>query len=54
MIEEQANPLAGAQILVHGEPHFEVERNLVAKDRHKPRIAQGERHLAAADAEAGA
>jgi protocatechuate 4,5-dioxygenase alpha subunit len=53
-IEHGAAARARPQILVHHDPQPEFDGNLVREDAHEPRVAAGHRHLAYADAHAGA
>ena len=54
MVEHQAHPAVGLEVLVHHHPGRQVEAEAVVKDGHEVRVAPRDSHLHGADAESGA
>jgi len=54
MVVNQAHAARRAQILMHHQPHFEIEADLAGQHRQEIGIAARDRVLAAADSEARA
>jgi hypothetical protein len=52
MIEEEAHPLRGAQVLVHGEPDLQAEADLVGEDGHQVTVPGRDPRLATGDPDA--
>ena len=53
-VEDRLATGAGAQVFVHGDPGFQLERGLLRQHAHQLFVAARQRHLADADAGAGA